>query len=97
MKKTIQNESGNILIRQSVQHGCGIVEMMHLFDNNESGCVIGYWEKVTVDGEYSAEFRSVHDRIMDTKYDSADILLNSLIFGQKLANLIIETKEEKIV
>lgn len=91
-KKTIKNSSGNITIKAT--DNCGIVEIMHLYDKNISGCVIGYWQVRDVDGEPMAEFQSVHDRIMTTEYDSPSILLEALKYGQKLADLIVESKKE---
>ncbi len=94
MKKRFKNESGDIEVRKSAaQFGCGIVEMMHYWDKNKSGCVIGYWDKLMTDGSPRAEFRSVDNRIATTKYDSGDILLCALQIGQKMADLLVETDE----
>jgi hypothetical protein len=92
MEKRFKNESGEILVRHAIGAGrCGIVEMIHLYDKNESGCVIGAWKVQEGEGEPFAEFRSINDRIMNTKYDDPGILLSALKFGQKLADLLIET------
>lgn len=88
MEKRIKNQSGDLLIRKSLF--CGIVEIVHLWDKpNNSGCLLGYWEKRICDGDEVAEFRSVNSRIVNTEYDSADILLQALMWGQQLADLII--------
>jgi len=96
MKRQWDNKSGAILVRQSDKDhgGCGIVEMLHLWSENRSGCVIGYWEVREVDGSPTAEFQSVHDRVMKTEYDTADLLLDALRFGQRLADLLIETEPD---
>ena len=97
MKKDLINGSGNIRVRHAEGVGrCGIVEMMHLDDKNESGCVIGYWKIRKIDGHPFPEFQSVHDRIMKTEYDDPQILLDALSFGQRLAELLIETEEETL-
>lgn len=88
IEKRIKNESGDILIRPT--DNCGIVEIVQLYSENKSGCVIGYWEKRKCDDRFIAEFQSCQDRIMTTTYDNADILLQALIFGQKLADLLVE-------
>ncbi len=90
MEKRIKNKSGDILIRQT--NDCGIVEIMHLCNNNISGCVIGYWKKRKCDGINIAEFISVNGRIMEIEYDNANILLEALKFGQKMADLLIEAE-----
>ena len=92
-KKRFKNESGDLLVRSSRERigGCGVVEIIYLNNQNKSGYVIGYWESRNVNGSQMAEFRSVHDRIMTAEYDDARVLLEVLKFGQKLADLIIET------
>lgn len=93
IEKRFKNESGDLLVRSSGERigGCGVVEIIYLNNQNKSGYVIGYWELRNVDGSQMAEFRSVHDRIMTAEYDDARVLLEVLKFGQKLADLIIET------
>ena len=93
MQKTFPNDSGDILVRQSpTKMGCGIVEMMHLYDKeNKSGCVIGYWELRKSDDEHVAEFRSVHDRFAKTEY--VFDIMEAVRYGQKLAELIIESEK----
>jgi len=90
LEKRFKNSSGDLLVRET--QSCGIVEIMHLYDNNESGCVIGCWTVRKVDGEDMAEFASIHRRIAETKYDSSDILLDAIKIGQKFADLIIDLK-----
>ncbi len=93
MEKTFKNESGNILVRYSpkTQVGrCGIVEMLHLFDNNKTGCVIGAWVVRDVDGEPFPEFQVVHDRLTEIEY-SFDIM-DAIRYGQKLAEICVESE-----
>lgn len=90
LQRTFENEGGNILVRFSPKSQigrCGVVEMLHLYDKNESGCVICSWEIRKVDGEYLPELKVVHDRLTSTKY-SFDVL-EALKYGQKLAEDII--------
>jgi len=96
LEKRIKNSSGDLLIRKSGKEGgCGIVELLHLWSKNESGCVIGCWQEKKSDESYIAEFSSIDDRIITTEYDNSDMLLDALKFGQKLADLIIETNQTK--
>ncbi len=91
MKKTFENEDGNILVRYSHNTGrCGIVEMLHLYDKNESGCVIGAWKVRKIDGEDFPEFYAIHDRFTSTKY-SFDIM-EAVKYGQKLAEVCLESE-----
>lgn len=93
MKKTFQNESGNILIRSSkdVKGACGIVEMLHLHDKNSSGCVIASWYVNKSDINPVARFESCDDRFPNTKY-SFDIM-EAVHYGQNLANLLLESED----
>jgi hypothetical protein len=89
-EKTFENEGGNILVRFAPKNQvgrCGIVEMLHLFDKNKSGCVICAWVVRKVDGEPTPEIQVVHNRLTSTQY-SFDIL-EALKYGQKLAEDII--------
>lgn len=97
MKKVIENSSGNILVRDSVNNvgACGIVEALHLWHKDKSGCVIFAWKVRDADGNPRAEVYSIDDRMANTEYDNADVLLEALLFGQRLANLLIETGEYK--
>lgn len=91
MEKTFINEGGNILVRDArgkVGAG-GVVEMLHLYDNNRAGCLIGAWKIRPVDGENRAEFCSVYNRFPTTKY-SFDIM-EAVKWGQKLADMIVES------
>ena len=88
MKKIFKNSSGNIEVRESTGIGaCGIVNMF------QNGCVIGYWKVNKVDGEDFPEFISFRDRFIETEYDFD--IFKALNFGQKLAEILIETKNEK--
>lgn len=90
MEKKWKNESGDLVVRPTAN--CGIVEILHLWDKeSESGCAIGYWEKRQSDGTCIAEFKSVHDRIMTTNFDEDYMLLEILKYGQRLADLIIDS------
>ena len=90
LKKRWKNSSGDIEVRQT--DNCGIVEIMHYWDKNKSGCVIACWRETEIDGKSTTQLESIYDRLMTTKYDNSDILLEALIFGQKLAEILIETK-----
>lgn len=86
LEKTFENRGGNILVRfcPEAQVGkCGIVEMLHLYDKNKSGCVIGAWVVREIDGEPFPVFQVVHNRLTNTEY-SFDIM-EALRYGQKLA------------
>lgn len=96
LEKTFENEGGNILVRYcpETQLGrCGIVEMLHLYDENKSGCAIGAWVVRDVDGIPFPEFQVIHDRLTSTKY-SFDIL-EALRYGQRLAELCLESNESE--
>ena len=92
IQKKYKNSSGDILVRQT--NTCGIVEMIHLFDKNQCGYVIGCWRIKKSDEENIAEFCSIGSRITETDYDNADILLKAMIFGQKLADLLVDLSVE---
>jgi hypothetical protein len=86
LKKQFENLGGDILVRfcPDTQLGrCGIVEMMHLYDNNKSGCVICAWKVREIDGEDFPEMYVIHDRLTRIEY-SFDIMV-ALRYGQKLA------------
>lgn len=95
MEKKWKNESGTILVRPCQQTDHYVVEMMHLWKDNEAGCVVAFWEKRESDGSTIAEVRSVGARLMDTPYDAPEILLKALKYGQKLADVMLESKEEQ--
>ena len=88
IKKRWSNSSGDIEVRET--DNCGIVEIMHFWDKNESGCVIGCWKIIKSDGRNIAEFQSVGSRIMETNYDDPLILLEALKFGQKIADILVD-------
>lgn len=88
IRKRFKNKSGDIEVRQT--DNCGIVEIMHYWKENKSGCVIGYWSIRNCDGDKIAEFQSVQSRIIETEYDDPTILLEALKFGQKLADILLE-------
>jgi len=91
MKKEWKNEGGNLVVRKSGKNsGCGVVELTHLYAET-SGCVIAYWEERSVDGEPFPELHSVHDRLND--YRMA-ILLEAIRYGQRLAELIVESNQQ---
>ena len=90
MEKTFENGSGNILVRYCPKDeigSCGIVEMLHLFNNNESGCVIGAWKTRMVGGKLFPEFYVIHDRLTSIEY-SFDIM-EAIRYGQKLAEFCL--------
>jgi hypothetical protein len=90
MQKTFKNDSGDIVVRESSNSlGCGIVEMMHLWHDNESGCVIGFWETRDRDGEKIAEFKSLDERFPKTEY-SFDVM-EAVKYGQSLAELLLKS------
>jgi hypothetical protein len=81
--KIFKNKSGNLVVREN--NGsigfCGEVEIMHMWNKNKSGCVIGYWD---FDDEGS-EFHSVGNRIIETVYDNPKLLLTVLQYGMMVA------------
>ena len=91
ISKTFENSSGNILVRDSSgQSGaCGIVEILHLYDNNKSGCVIGAFVERDCDGYQIAEFQEVHDRLTTTPIDSDELIMQAIRYGRKLAEVIL--------
>ncbi len=91
IKKRWKNSSGDIEVRET--DSCGIVEIMHYWDKNKSGCVIGCWRKTEIDGIPTTQFESIYDRLMTTKYDNPQILLEALQFGQKLAEILIDQND----
>jgi len=87
MKKIFKNSSGNIVIQKSFTFG--IVEMRR--NLKEEGLeIIGYWD---IDDNNFPEFKSIKDRFITTEYDFD--IFKALRFGQKLAEILIETKNEK--
>ena len=93
LEKRFPNESGDILVKQSNNSDPGIVEILHLWNNNDSGGTIGYWETRECDGETIAEFLVHHNSFLEVEYDEDDLPMQVLKFGQKLADLIIELKK----
>lgn len=93
LEKRIKNSSGDLLIR-GTSYPENIVEILHLY-NGDSGCVIAFFEKRECDDTYIAELKSVHSRIAETIYDDAEILLQAIKYGQKLADLILASDELK--
>ena len=85
LQKTFENKGGNILVRYSANKNsrCGIVEMLHLYDNNKAGCVICAWKVRKIDGDDFPEMYVIHDRLTTTAF-SFDIM-DALKYGQKLA------------
>jgi len=73
---------GDITVQKSGKHGCGIVEML------AQHCVIGYWEKRDVGGDYVPEFKVVHDRLVSIDYDR-ESFFEALAWGQKLAEVLV--------
>lgn len=96
-EQAFHNSSGDILVKLSAgQAGaCGIVEALHLWSENKSGCVIFAWKRRMADGSPIAEVYSIHGRMVDTVYDSPDVLLDALKFGQQLAESYLKQQEGK--
>lgn len=93
MKKIFKNSSGNIIIESANDNGIGIVEMSQIDAETPglvAGSIIGFWE---LDDTNFPEFKSIKDRFITTKYDFD--IFKALKFGQKLAEILIETKNEK--
>jgi hypothetical protein len=87
MKKIFKNSSGNIVIQKSFTFG--IVEMRR--NLKEEGLeIIGYWD---IDDNNFPEFKSIKDRFITTEYDFD--IFKALKFGQKIAEILIETENEK--
>jgi hypothetical protein len=91
LQRTFVNDGGNILVRDArgKPGRCGIVEMLHLYDKNKSGCVVAAWEVRDIDGTPFPELRVIHDRLTATKY-SFDIM-EALRYGQELAELLVNS------
>jgi hypothetical protein len=88
MKKIFKNSSGNIVVQERPKDWCGLVEMR--INNGKPDNMIGYWDK---NEEGYPEFTSIEDKFITTKYDFD--IFKALKFGQKLAEILIETKNEK--
>ena len=83
----MQKTFSDIIVRQSTpKSGCGIVEMIF------SCCVICYWEVRQVDGGPFPELRVVHDRLVSVKGLWDQPLEAALRYGQKLADVIVESE-----
>jgi hypothetical protein len=82
MKKIFKNSSGNIVVQKSDVNG--IVEMRRILKDDWE--LLGYWNDIP-------EFISHENRFITTKYDFD--IFKALKFGQKLAEILIETKNEK--
>ncbi len=89
-EKRFKNDSGDILIRE-ISSGDGILEVLHLWDKNQAGCVIAYWKEVICDGEKTAQFESLYDRFVDVDFsiDISDFLKQ----GQKIADALLLLRE----
>lgn len=96
MKKIFENSSGNILVKDSYKDlgACGVVEILHLYDNNQSGCVIGAFVERKVDGMNIAEFHEVLDRLTSTPIDSSEIIMEAIRYGRKLSEVILISDEK---
>lgn len=88
-ERRFPNAGKDLLVRASdpPPMGCGVVEMLYLYSDNRSGCVIAYWERHLV-GEPLAEVRSVHDRLMTTDVPP-ETLLAALRWGESLAAALV--------
>lgn len=94
VKKTFINSSGNIEVRSSIGDvdACGIVEILHLWNKNKSGCVIAAYTIGSSDGHDTAVLVEIHGRLSSTKFDSDEIIMNAIRYGRKLADLLIESE-----
>ena len=88
MKKIFKNSSGNIVIIKTPDDCYGIVEMR--INTGKPDNMIGYWAE---NEEGYPVFTSVEDKFIKTKYDFD--IFKALKFGQKLAEILTETKNEK--
>ena len=96
LEKTLENKSGNILIKVAEiegaikEDGMNIVEAIHLWDKNKSGCVIGFWEIRRQDNvQWIAEFREVQNILTETKFDEG-VLAKTFYWGRRIADTIID-------
>jgi len=87
MKKIFKNSSGNIIIQSYSAEVPDIVRLIQLKNGLEN--TLGYWEN-----KKSPHFISLGDNFIKTKYDFD--IFKALRFGQKLAEILIETKDENI-
>jgi hypothetical protein len=88
MKKIFKNSSGNIIVQEAT-NSIGVVEMRRILIDKTTE-IIGGW--ILDDVEFP-EFTSIKDRFITTKYDFD--IFKALKFGQKLAEILIETKNDK--
>ena len=87
MKKIFKNSSGNIIVQSYSEEKEDIVRLIQL-RKKEGEITLGYWEN-----RASPCFVSLGDNFIKTKYDFD--IFKALKFGQKLAEILIETKNEK--
>lgn len=91
-EKIFSNESGDIkvVMCEGTNRKHALVEMLHLWHENNSGGVICFWVE---DSEGVPEIQVVADRLTSTKY-SFDIL-EALRYGQLLAEVILSSDAAK--
>ena len=86
MKKRFKNSSGDIVVQSYSEEVPDIVRLVQLKNGQEN--TLGYWEN-----KKSPHFISLEDNFIKTKYDFD--IFKALKFGQKLAEILTETKNEK--
>ena len=96
LMREIPNTAGTILVRlmniEAVEKkdGLCVVEMLNLYDKNESGCVVGFWRLRQQDGyNWITEFSEVDDRLTQTKFDDG-VLEQALYWGRKISNVVMD-------
>jgi len=73
---------GEILVQESGEYGCGVVEMIF------RGCVVCFWEVRNVDGNPFPELREVHDRLTSLEIDREEFW-KALEWGRKLSEVLL--------
>lgn len=88
MKKTFDDETHRLRV-QIASHG--EVELLHLHNPEKvAGHVICFWKVRDVDEQSFPEIQVVHDRLTASEV-SDELLLRALRWGQKYAELLIDT------
>jgi len=100
MEKKFWHEAGQLWVRGLTEKPNGkdnVVELIALEGDAQAGCVICFWKKRRIDGDgpYIAEIQVVHDRLTSEKF-SDEVIMQALRWGQKLADLIVESSPSKL-
>lgn len=95
-EKTIENSSGNILVRfcphnegKEYYEGMPIVEALNLYDDNKAGCAVVFWELRKCDGSWIIEAKEIHDRLTSTKFDEG-VIEQMFYWGRKISDVFMD-------